>query len=139
MSTTLAILSGLNSYRTAGWHGRRAGREGLSIEEVADSLYMIWLRRETSCQLDTIAAELDQALISLAIDSGESEVVATRRDAVVRRARGLAGMRVAEYELLCAAYGRSWRRHHRDRSFVHLGWRCPRLTVGVEVGGHVFI
>ena len=120
--------------------GRRAGRDGLSVEEVADTEYLVRLRRKAENDLAEIAARLSYDLSALVAQEtgGADDLALARRDALVERARALAEVRVADYELLCAAFGESWRRHHRDRRIARLGWRCPRLTAGVEVGGHVF-
>lgn len=120
--------------QVAAANGRRAGRSGLTVEEVADTAYLIRLRRDAVNDLTAIAVALDRDLD----EQRPSDLLPARRNALIRRARAAAELRIADYELLCAAYGQGWRCHHRDRAFVDLGWRCPRLTAGVEVGGHVF-
>lgn len=126
-----AALGRACDHRAARRHGRRDGRSGLSVEEAADAEYLVHLRRWFEAERDAIAVRLRErldAVESAAIDA-EAEALLLRAgvDGLVERARAAARDRVAEYEELCARYGRSWQRHHRDRHFAHLGWRCPRL------------
>lgn len=115
-------VSGAIAHHAAARHGRLGGRAGLSVEEVADSSYLVRLRRATEDDLLAIAADLERHLAGL--DATDD---VARRDALVEKAEAMRQIRIADYQLLCATYGKSWRRHHRDRRFVHLGWRCPSL------------
>jgi hypothetical protein len=123
MSTySRATLSGTIAHCTAERHGRHAGRAGLSVEEVADTGYLVRLRRDTEEDLLAMAADLERELADLDV-TGDPVL----QEVLVERARAKRAVRIADYELLCATFGRSWRRHHRDRHFAHIGWRCPRL------------
>ncbi|WP_214403005.1 hypothetical protein [Pseudonocardia lacus] len=133
---------GLLPHLVAAWHGWQAGRAGLGVEEVVDTRYLVRLRRDTALDLVALADQLDRDLAALA-DTGHghaghdsADVRSARRDALVRRADAAAEVRVADYELVCATYGRNWQRHHRYRRHAHLGWRCPPLAAIAEVDTH---
>ena len=114
---------------TARWYGHRAGRAGLSVEEVADTPYLVRLRQQAERDRLAIATGLADALASLQTQAGglDPEVLRARCRALAEEAEAADRVRVAEYERVCAAFGDRWRRRHRDRHFAHLGWRCPRL------------
>ncbi|MHA6780108.1 hypothetical protein ACVGOW_03785 [Pseudonocardia saturnea] len=122
----------------AAFHGHRAGRAGLSVEEVADTPFLARLQQETERDRAAIAARLagDLSTLQTQADDLDPELLRARCAALVLQADADIAARIARYHTVCAAFGRSWRRLHRDRHFAHLGWRCPRLS-GVESAGRV--
>jgi hypothetical protein len=126
------VLAHLHAAR----HGCAAGRAGLSVEEAADTEYLVRLRRDTEVALAAIADQLDRELAALDGDEADRAVRQARREALVEKAEAVSRARRADYDLLCATFGASWRRNHRDRHFARLGWRSPRLRCTEEVRGH---
>jgi hypothetical protein len=72
--------AGLLAHAAAAWHGRRAGREGLSVEEAAATGYLVRLRRRVEADLLTIAVQLDRELAHVG-----RMVDPARRDALIAR------------------------------------------------------
>jgi hypothetical protein len=120
----------------AAHQGCAAGRAGLSVEEAADTAYLVRLRRDIEVALAGIADQLDRELAALDGDEADRAVRQARREALVEKAEAVSRVVRADYYLLCATFGASWRRHHRDRRFAHLGWRSPELRCTEEVRGH---
>lgn len=116
--------------RAAARHGRWAGREGLSVDEVADTEYLVGLRHRLRNDRVAIAADRARRLDELEASARDAEAVAAvlraSRGRVIAMARESADERLDRYEELCAIYGRHWQRSHCDRSFAHIGWRRPR-------------
>jgi len=106
----------------AAHHGRQAGRQGLSAEEAADTVYLVRLRRQLEAERADIRAHLLSQL------DAAVQVLRVRRNQLLTDAKQAARDRRHRYEELCAIYGRSWQRAHIDKSFARIGWRCPRLS-----------
>lgn len=101
----------------ATWEGRRAGVDGLSAEEAADTPYLVDLRHRTRARIAATDAGLRDSLDRLRAHEAELRT----------RAQADARQHEHDYEQLCAAFGTHWRKRHRDRHFARLGWRCPQL------------
>ncbi len=127
-------------HRAAARHGRRAGRAGLSVDEAADTTYLVGLRHRMHREHAGITLRLDRQLTVIEACELDAEielrVLRGRQETLVARARDAVRDRVDRYEELCATYGRSWQRAHRDRHFAHLGWRCPQAPHPEEVIRH---
>lgn len=128
-------------HRTAARQGRRAGRAGLSVDEAADTAFLVHLRSRLLHQRAELARHLDRQLaeqeaLARAADALAQALRATRAT-LVDRAREQAQARYDQYQQLCTTFGEHWQRRHRDRSWAHIGWRCPRVSDAGEVGGDV--
>ncbi len=139
MRTTISETIGRTlDHRAAARQGRRAGTAGLSVDEAADTAYLVGLRGRLAEERADIARSLAELLAEQEAMARDADATArtlrAARTALVARARELAQARRARYEELCAVYGEHWQRRHRDRSFAHIGWRCPPVPDFGEVG-----
>lgn len=130
MTDTFAAVRRARENWIAARRGRWAGRAGLSVDEVADTEYLVGLRHRLQDERAAVAAERARRLDELEASARDAEAVAAvlraGRDRVIADAREAARERFDRYEEPCAIYGRHWQLSHRDRSFAHIGWRCPR-------------